>query len=52
VTVRLVGQAFQVSAEGSAQQAGGVGDTIRVKMPDGKLVSANVVRAGHVDVKL
>jgi flagella basal body P-ring formation protein FlgA len=52
VTVRLVGQAFQVSAEGSAQQAGGVGDTIRVKMPDGKLVAANVVRAGHVDVKL
>ena len=52
VTVRLVGQAFQVSAEGSAQQAGGVGDTIRVKMPDGKLVAANVVRAGHVDAKL
>ena len=52
VTVRLMGQAFQVSAEGVAQQAGGVGDTIRVKMPDGKLVVANVVRAGHVDVKL
>lgn len=52
VTVRLMGQAFQVSAEGVAQQAGGVGDTIRVKMPDGKLVVASVVRAGHVDVKL
>ena len=52
VTVRLIGQAFQVSAEGVAQQAGGVGDTIRVKMPDGKLVVANVVRPGHVDVKL
>ncbi len=52
VTVRLIGQAFQVSAEGVAQQAGGVGDTIRVKMPDGKLVAASVVRAGHVDVKL
>ena len=52
VTVRLVGQAFQVSAEGTAQQGGGLGDTIRVKMPDGKLVVANVVRAGHVDVKL
>jgi flagella basal body P-ring formation protein FlgA len=52
VTVRLIGQAFQVSAEGVAQQAGGVGDTIRVKMPDGKLVVASVVRSGHVDVKL
>ena len=52
VTVRLIGQAFQVSAEGVAQQVGGVGDTIRVKMPDGKLVVANVVRPGHVDVKL
>jgi flagella basal body P-ring formation protein FlgA len=52
VTVRLMGQAFQVSAEGVAQQAGGVGDTIRVKMPDGKLVVASVVRSGHVDVKL
>lgn len=52
VTVRVLGRSFQISAEGVAQQAGAVGDTIRVKLPDGKQVSAAVVQAGHVDVKL
>ena len=52
VSVRVLGQAFQVSADGIAQQGGAVGDTIRVKMADGKQVPATVVGAGHVDVKL
>ena len=52
VTVRVVGSTFHVSADGTAQQAGGVGESIRVKLPDGKVVAASVVRAGHVDMKL
>ncbi len=52
ITVRVVGKAFQVTADGVALQKGAVGDTIRVKLSEGKTVSASVVRAGHVDVTL
>ncbi len=52
VSVRVLGQSFQVSTDGIAQQGGAVGDTIRVKLADGKQVPASVVGAGHVDVKL
>jgi len=52
VTVRVFGRSFQVSAEGLAQQAGAVGDTIRVKLADGKQISGSVTGAGQVDVKL
>jgi len=52
ITVRVVGKAFQITADGVALQKGAVGDTIRVKLSEGKTVSASVVRAGHVDVTL
>lgn len=52
VTVQVQGRAFQVSIEGTAQQGGAVGDTIRIKLADGKLVSAQVVRAGHAEVRM
>lgn len=52
VTVRVFGRSFQASAEGLAQQAGAVGDTIRVKLADGKQISGSVTGAGQVDVKL
>jgi flagella basal body P-ring formation protein FlgA len=52
VTVRVFGRSFQASAEGLAQQAGAVGDTIRIKLADGKQISASVTGAGQVDVKL
>jgi flagella basal body P-ring formation protein FlgA len=52
VTVQVQGRAFQVSIEGTAQQGGAVGDTIRIKLADGKLVSAQVLRAGQAEVRM
>ncbi|MDH4392130.1 MAG: flagellar basal body P-ring formation chaperone FlgA [Aquabacterium sp.] len=52
VTVQVQGRSFQISIEGTAQQGGAVGDTIRVKLADGKLVSAQVLRAGQAEVRM
>lgn len=52
VTVRVVGRSFQASVEGLAQQAGAVGDTIRVKLADGKQISGSVSGVGQIDLKL
>lgn len=52
VRVQLQGSGFQVMAEGQALTAGGVGDTIRVKMPDGQVVRARVVKQGLAEMVL
>lgn len=52
VTVQVQGRSFQISVEGTAQQGGAVGDTIRIKLADGKLVSAQVLRAGQAEVRM
>ncbi len=52
VTVQVQGRAFQISIEGTAQQGGAVGDTIRIKLADGKLVSAQVLRAGQAEMRM
>lgn len=52
VSVQVVGVSFQASGEGVALQAGAVGDSIRVKLPDGRQISGQVLRAGVVELKL
>jgi flagellar basal body P-ring formation protein FlgA len=50
ITVR--GAGFEASAEGVALSAGGVGELIKVRMPDGQVVQAHVIRAGLAEVRL
>lgn len=50
ITVR--GPGFEASAEGVALSAGGVGEPIKVRMPDGQVVQAQVIRAGLAEVRL
>ena len=50
VRVQIQGKGFQASGEGVAVSAGAIGDSIRVRMPDGQQVSGRVVRAGVVEV--
>jgi flagellar basal body P-ring formation protein FlgA len=50
ITVR--GAGFEASAEGVALSAGGVGELIKVRMPDGQVVQAQVIRAGLAEVRL
>jgi flagellar basal body P-ring formation protein FlgA len=50
ITVR--GPGFEASAEGVALSAGGVGEQIKVRMPDGQVVQAQVIRAGLAEVRL
>lgn len=50
VSVQVAGKGFQVSGEGIALDAAGVGETIRVRMPDGKVVKARVIRAGVAEL--
>lgn len=52
VSVRLLGSTFEILSEGTAQQNGGTGDTIRVKMADGKQIAAEVVGSGEVTIRL
>jgi flagella basal body P-ring formation protein FlgA len=50
VRVQIQGKGFQASGEGVAMSAGAIGDSIRVRMPDGQQVSGRVARAGVVEV--
>ena len=52
VSVRLLGSTFEILSEGVAQQNGGAGDSIRVKMADGKQITAEVVSSGEVTIRL
>lgn len=52
VVVRVLGSTFEVLSEGVAQQNGGAGDTIRIKMADGKLITGEVVSRGEVAIRL
>jgi flagella basal body P-ring formation protein FlgA len=52
LTVRVSGKAFEISADGVAQQAGAVGENIRVKLSDGRALNAVVMRAGLVVIEL
>ena len=52
VLVQVIGKGFQAGGEGVALTAGGVGEMIRVKMPDGQQVSAKVVRPGVVELNV
>lgn len=50
VRVQIQGKGFQASGEGVAVTAGTIGDSIRVRMPDGQQVSGRVIRPGVVEV--
>ncbi len=52
VLVQVIGKGFQAGGEGVALTAGGVGEMVRVKMPDGQQVSAKVVRPGVVELNV
>ena len=52
VVVRVLGSTFEVLSDGVAQQNGGAGDAIRIKMADGKLITGEVVSSGEVAIRL
>lgn len=52
ISVRVLGSTFEVLSEGTALQSGATGDTIRVKMADGKPLNAEVVRRGEAAIRL
>lgn len=51
VTVLYRGDGLQIRAEGRALGAGAVGDTVRVRMPSGKVVTAVVTATAEVEVR-
>jgi len=52
VRVQMVGTNFTVGGEAVAAQQGSIGDSIRVKMANGQSVTATVVRAGVVEIRI
>ena len=50
VRVQVQGRGFSAMGEGTAVSAGAIGDSIRVRMPDGQQVTGQVIRAGVVEV--
>ncbi len=50
VRVLVQGKGFQANGEGVALTSGAIGDSIRVRMPDGQQVQGQVVRAGTVEI--
>jgi len=52
VRVQLSGVNFQVAGEGLALQQGSIGDQVRIKMGNGQIVTAVVVRQGLVEMKV
>ncbi len=50
VQVQIVGRGFQASGEGVAVSGGAIGDSIRVRMPDGQQLTGQAVRQGVVEV--
>jgi len=52
VLVQVVGQGFRAAGEGVALSNGGIGEGVRVRMPDGQQVTATVVGPGKVELKV
>ena len=52
VRIEMVGASFVIGGEGVALQQGFAGETIRIKMKSGQVVSAVVLRAGLVRIDL
>ena len=52
VRVQMAGTNFTVTGDGVAAQQGAVGESIRVKMVSGQIVTATVLRPGVVELKL
>ncbi len=50
VRVQVQGKGFQANGEGVALTSGAIGDSIRVRMPDGQQIQGQVVRAGTVEI--
>lgn len=50
IQVQVAGRGFQATGEGVAITAGGIGDMIRIRMPDGQQVTGQVVRPGVVEI--
>lgn len=48
VRIRADGPGFQVSQEGVAQQAGAIGETIRLKTANGRILQGQVEADGHI----
>ncbi|WP_369405828.1 flagella basal body P-ring formation protein FlgA [Pseudacidovorax intermedius] len=46
------GQGFEVSTEGQTLSAGAVGEPVRVRMPNGRIATGQVVDAGTVRLAL
>ena len=52
VRVQMVGANFTVGGEAVSAQQGSIGESIRVKMANGQVVTAVVVRAGVVEIRI
>jgi len=52
VRVQMVGTNFTVGGEAVAAQQGSIGESIRVKMANGQSVTATVVKAGVVEIRI
>ena len=50
VQVQITGRGFQATGEGVAVSGGAIGDSIRVRMPDGQQLTGQAVRQGVVEV--
>ncbi|MBU3724865.1 MAG: flagellar basal body P-ring formation protein FlgA [Burkholderiaceae bacterium] len=50
VRLQVQGKGFSAIGEGKAVSAGAIGDSIRVRLPDGQQVTGRVVRSGVVEV--
>jgi flagella basal body P-ring formation protein FlgA len=48
----MVGANFTVGGEAVSAQQGSIGESIRVKMANGQVVTAVVVRAGVVEIRI
>lgn len=52
VLVQVIGQGFRAGGEGVALSSGGIGEGVRVRMPDGQQITATVVGPGTVELKV
>ena len=52
VKLNFIGQGFSIDASALAMSNAGVGDTVRVRLPDGKVIQGIAVSNGVVEVNL
>ena len=52
VLVQVIGQGFRAGGEGVALSSGGIGEGVRVRMPDGQQITATVVGPGTVELRV